>query len=409
MPGALQPALRLAAADLVFGRDRDLAAGDQAGLGGGAAHVERDQVGEAELRPGDARRDNPGGRAALDRHRRHAQPLRDVEHAAARPHDVKRRQPELGSGALQPAEIGGEQRSDIGADAGRAETLELADLRQDLAGEIDADPGQSSPQLFAEPALVGVVEERKQQADGDGVEFGRADRRRQTVDLVLGERRHDLALGADPLGDLEPPAPGHQYVRRVLQQIVEIGPRRAAQFEQIAKTARGHQAGTGALLLEQGVSDNCRRVRQQRDATRDPFAFEPRAKPRDHGAAEIVGRRQQLDDADMAARLVDQRDVGECAADIDADPPSAPMIGQLSHPFRHDRAGSLVSPVHGSNETAVQPEGRWISTRCARRPSRQHRGRFTTGSGSCRATTATNGRRNTAVSSRSCASDLGWT
>src|SRR3546814_9136319 len=49
VPGAVQPAADVAlAADLVFRRDRDRAAGDQAGLGGGAAHVEGEQVRPAE-------------------------------------------------------------------------------------------------------------------------------------------------------------------------------------------------------------------------------------------------------------------------------------------------------------------------------------------------------------------------
>ena len=49
MAGALEPAASLAAgtADLVVGGDGDLAALDEAGLGGGATHVEGDEVGDA--------------------------------------------------------------------------------------------------------------------------------------------------------------------------------------------------------------------------------------------------------------------------------------------------------------------------------------------------------------------------
>ena len=82
--GAVQPAVDVAvAAHLVFGRHSHLAAGDQAGLRRRAAHVERDQVGPAEL-PADQRGgDDAGRRAGLDRHRRHAQRLGGLEHAAA--------------------------------------------------------------------------------------------------------------------------------------------------------------------------------------------------------------------------------------------------------------------------------------------------------------------------------------
>jgi hypothetical protein len=67
---------------------------------------------------------------------------------------------------------------------------------------------------------VRVVEKREQQRHRDRLQLRFADRRDHRVDLVLGERCHDLALRADPLGDLEPPAPRHQHVGRVLKQIV---------------------------------------------------------------------------------------------------------------------------------------------------------------------------------------------
>ncbi len=283
--GALQPALGRAAADLVLGGDGDLAVGDQARLGGGAAHVERNQIGEAELRPGEAGRDDPRRRPAFDRHRRHAQSLGHFEHATARPHYVKRRQAEPHRRALEPVEIGGKQGADIGAHCRRADPLELADLRQDLARQVDADPGQCGPQSLAEAALMRVVEEREQQRYCDGVELGIANRRDDRVDLGLGERRHDFALGADALGNLEAPASRHQHVGRVLQQIVEIGARRAAQLQKVAKAARRDEPGARALFLEQGVGDDRRRVRQECDAGRvDALALDPARQPLDHGA-----------------------------------------------------------------------------------------------------------------------------
>ena len=126
-----------------------------------------------------------------------------------------------------------------------------------------------------------VVEEREQQRDRDTLQSGGADRRGEPVDLVLGERRDDLSRRADPLGDLEPPAARHQHVGRVLKQIVQIGARRAAQFEQVAKPGGRDEPGAGALFLEQRVGDDGRRVRQQRDLARvDSRVDAPRVRDR---------------------------------------------------------------------------------------------------------------------------------
>ena len=133
MAGAVQPALQMTgAADLVFGGDGDLAIGNQARLCGGPAHVERDQVGKAELLAGECCGDNPGCRSRLDRHRRHPQTLGDVEDAPTGPHDVELRQPERCDFTLQPVKIAGAQRPDIGAHSRRAGALKLANLGQDL-------------------------------------------------------------------------------------------------------------------------------------------------------------------------------------------------------------------------------------------------------------------------------------
>jgi hypothetical protein len=95
------------AANLVFCSHRDFAFGDQARLCRRPAHVERDQVGEAEFVAGECGGDHPGSRPRLDRHCRHPQPLGDVEDATARSHDIDLRQPERCDRALQPVEISG--------------------------------------------------------------------------------------------------------------------------------------------------------------------------------------------------------------------------------------------------------------------------------------------------------------
>jgi len=71
---------------------------------------------------------------------------------------MKLRQAESRSRALQPLEIAGEQRPDIGAHRGRAGALEFTDLGEDLRGQIDTDPGELLPQALTDAALVRIVE-----------------------------------------------------------------------------------------------------------------------------------------------------------------------------------------------------------------------------------------------------------
>ena len=76
---------------------------------------------------------------------------RGFKDAAVGAHDVERRQA-LGAGRLLEAgEVGGEDRADVGAHRRRAGALELLDLGQDLAGEVDGDR-QAARRAGARPA-----------------------------------------------------------------------------------------------------------------------------------------------------------------------------------------------------------------------------------------------------------------
>jgi hypothetical protein len=65
------------------------------------------------------------------------------------------------------------------------------------------------------------------------------------------------------------------------------------------------------------------------------------AQPVDHPSCEIPRRGRDFDDADPAGFFFDQRDIGECPADIDSDPP------------RHLRTPHLADGI-------MLPSGIWI-------------------------------------------------
>ena len=216
-----------------------------------------------------------------------------------------------------------------------------------------------------------IVQEREQERHGDRLQSRLADRLDQRRQFVLGERRHHLALRIDPFGDLEPPAPRHQHRRRVLQQIVKIGARRTAQFQDVAHAARRDEAGARALVLQQRVGDHRGGMRQQRHIGRiDAVGIQTLADAVDHRLAEILRRGRQLGDGDAAGVLLHQGDVGEGAADIDADPPRHAIVSRLrSHNvWRHARASPRsVSPGPIFRPDAVLRHRLHTMTICAAR------------------------------------------
>ena len=325
VPGAVQPAPDVAlAADLVLGGGLDAAVLDEARLGGGAAHVEGDEVRATDLIAEALRGDDPGCGSGLDRGGGHPEHLGHVQDPAVRPHDVERREIELGQGRRQAFEVGGEHWSDVGAHGGGARALELPDLGQDLAGEEYGNVGQGGPQPFADPPLVGVVEEREHQAYRDGLDaVETADGVDERVDLGFVEGGDDLALGIDSLGDLEPPATGNEDRGGVLEEVVEIGAGGAPNLEHVAESAGGDQRDIGALRFEQGVGDDGGGVREEGDRFRiDAVLVHRGAGAFDDGGPEVVRGGRDLGDSHLAARLVEDSHVGERPADIDSDTPS---------------------------------------------------------------------------------------
>ena len=152
---------------LVLGGGLDAAVLDEARLGGGAAHVEGDEIRAADLLAQPLRGDDPGRGSGLDRGGGHLDRRGDVQDPAVRPHDVERWETEPGEGRCQAFKVRGEHRSDVGAYGSGAGALELADLGQDLARQEDRQTGQRGPQPFADPLLVHVIEEREHQAHRD--------------------------------------------------------------------------------------------------------------------------------------------------------------------------------------------------------------------------------------------------
>ncbi len=140
-PLALASALtRRADAEIVG--DGGLAVLDQSDFGGGAAHVERDQVGAADRQAQLCGGDNSRRRSGFDAVNRLARRHRRRHHRAAGLHDL---QAASDSGRahflFEPAQIVGQHRTDVGGDQRGRSALVLLELGPDFGGQGHVNPG----------------------------------------------------------------------------------------------------------------------------------------------------------------------------------------------------------------------------------------------------------------------------
>ena len=144
-----------------------LAIADQRPFRRGAAHVERQQVGEGEGASVMGAHKSAGGRTRFERAYRKAPGGVRCQRAAARPHDV---QPALEPGAakavLQALEVTVEHRLRVCVDRRRRPALKLTHVRKHVGRSRDGDAGRRSLQEFGGALLVAGIGIGMQEAHG---------------------------------------------------------------------------------------------------------------------------------------------------------------------------------------------------------------------------------------------------
>ena len=300
---------------------------DQTHLRRGPAHVERDDP----IEPGEAceKRGRHGAsrRTRFDQADRKFPRLLHGRDAAARQHDVEpARKADGAELCFQPVEIAAHQRLHIRVGAGRAGALELADFGRDLRRErqrkvrIDAANDAGGAPLVRGIA-IGMQERDRNRLDA--VALDHLPRRRHHCGLV--QRHEHLPLEIHTLPDFAAPIAWHERRRRFEKQIVEVVTCFAPHLDHIAKALGGDQADGRAGPLDHRVGD-------QRGAVHDAVQIggveirllQQAIDAGDDRLARIVRCRQQLAGVDEIAPRIVQHEVGERAADIDADANSAP-------------------------------------------------------------------------------------
>ena len=176
---------------------------------------------------------------------------------------------------------------------------------------------QLAGRLFVVRIGVGVEE-----ADGEGLDAG-------PVHEAANRLAHALAVQAldhrpvvpDPFADLAAKPPRDQRIRPREPQVEQVVALLEAHVEEVAEP-RGHQhPGLRPPPLDDRVGDEGRAVGDRLDrGHRDVLAVEEGGRPVEHRDRRIGRRGELLVHRDAAALFVEQGEVGERAADVDAEP-----------------------------------------------------------------------------------------
>jgi hypothetical protein len=307
--------------DLEVEAPRRLAAVDQRGLGGGAAHVEAEDVGRGGGLAIDARGLHAAGGTGLHQADRVAR--RDVarDGAAIGQHQEQRaRDARLAQPGIEPREVAREDRQDIGVGNGGGAALVLADLRHEVRGEADGEARRFLRHQFRKAPFVHGIGEGVQQADRNRLHARIAQCPDRGARRGFVERRADAAIRHQPFRHLEPEAARHQRVGAAHEEVVGVVPQLRADLLHVPKTLRGQEAGRDPAALDQRIGDQRRAVDDVAHlGRRDAVALQQAAHAFQHGLFGGVRRGQHLAVEQPPVARVEHDEVGEGAADVDAD------------------------------------------------------------------------------------------
>jgi len=327
-----------------FGRDRGASILDEAGLGGGATHVEGDHV----LLTGHLAKEGCGEAAA--RRTRFQQADREGacrlrrDEAAGRVHEIERAaEAALPQLALEAAQILLHQRLHESVGASGDEALILPELGNHLARERDRELGIEGADGFCGLALMCAVAIGVQEADGDRLDAVGLELAGGFAHLVEIDRGHNLAVAVHALRDLETVAARHQRVGILQEEIVDVVALLGAHLQDVAEAGSGDQAELGAFPLDQRIGDEGRAMYDLAHlGESDAGIGDELAEALQRADRRIMRRRQAFVQQDLGALGVEQDEVGERPPDVEADAITSLGLRHVLGPCWHFLAGHLA-------------------------------------------------------------------
>src|SRR5262245_56200147 len=317
-----------------------LAVEDHAGLRGGAAHVERDRLVEADRVAERARADHARRGPGFEHADALALRLSRLVEAAGRLHDEERAvEAFIREMRFDLAEVGLHPRADVGVGRHRGGALELPVLLRELVRGRDVGVREAALEEPLRCELVRGIAVAVKEEDRDRVDALRGDDLARALELGLGERPQHLARARHPLVDLE--AERALDERHVLaeEEVVCLRAVDAPDLVDVAEAAGRDERSPSAVPLEERVDRDRRAVEEEVRSLERPARL-PEAGA--DAAHDTVIRRQRLAEEERAVRLVEDGDVGERAADVGGDAqrarfvrggaPDRPRVAQLDPP-----------------------------------------------------------------------------
>ena len=159
-----------------------------------------------------------------------------------------------------------------------------------------------------------------QEANRDRLDAGGRQFARLAANLVLVDGHDGVAVAADALVDLAAQAARRQRLGELEEQIVLVVALLFPHLEGVAESPGGQQRQLGAAALDNGVGHQRRSVNQVADVgEREPRFRQQGLEAFERPNRRVIGRGQALVDAHRAGISVDEDEIGEGAADIQAD------------------------------------------------------------------------------------------
>ena len=200
-----------------------------------------------------------------------------------------------------------------------------------------------------------------QQADRDRLDAGLLQRPHALAHLVVVELDQHVAVrDGDPLLHRQPVAALDERPRLPRQLLLEREVERLlvpGDVDDVAEAVRRDHPGLRAGMGEHDVGRDGRPVQEVVDVReRDAGLRAQRLDALDDAARRVVRGRRDLVDGDPALLLVDQDQVGERAADVDADALHAPTSCERRNDRLPDQLHLLEPPVQVRGRDLVDPQ-----------------------------------------------------
>ena len=296
---------------------------DETHLGGRAAHVERDQIGQIQQFAVEHGGQRPGRRPGFDQpDRKLGRGLQSRHPARGEHQEHLALESDLSENLSQLPEIGCCQRLHVRVAHRGRHAFVLPDFRSHLVRQGHAQLGQ----VFREPGaglpFVLRVGEGMQEADRnrfDRVRYsGALQSPGNVTETVEGQILDYATERVHALPGFKPQRPGHQMLHLRSVQVVDVVAHLALGIQHVAESLCGQEQRHGTLALDQAVGDQSRAVDGVRNLGAGKPGFGQQRPPAGaHGSFRAARRGGQLVAVNATAGLVVKDKVRKRSADVE--------------------------------------------------------------------------------------------